>query len=101
MPSVQRAHEEFQKSGVVVLAVSIDGQGAQAVKPYIAEHKYTMRVAIDPDMQVAREFGVRATPTTFVVDRTGHVVASTFGPVDLQSAAVRDYIKALAARPQG
>jgi hypothetical protein len=31
-PPLQRAYNEYQKSGVAVLAISIDGEGAQAVK---------------------------------------------------------------------
>ena len=101
MPSVQRAQEEYKKSGVTVLAISIDGQGAQAVRPFLAEHKYTLPVPLDPDMHVARAAGVRVTPWTVVIDRSGTVVAGGYGPIDLQSAAFRNYVKALVARPAG
>ena len=46
MPSVQRAQQEYQKSGTVVLAVSIDGQGGKAVRPFLAEHKHTLSAAL-------------------------------------------------------
>lgn len=101
MPSVQRAQQEYQKSGTVVLAVSIDGQGGQAVRPFLAEHKYTLSAALDPDMQVARALGVRVTPWTVIIDRSGAVVAGGYGPIDLLSPAFRNYVKALAARPPG
>lgn len=99
MPSVQRAREEYQKGGVTVLAISIDGQGAQAVRPFMAEHKYTVPAPLDPDMQLARAVGVRAVPWTVVLDRSGAVVAGGYGPIDLSSPAFRDFIKALAASP--
>ena len=101
MPSVQRAYSEYQKSGVVVLAISIDGEGAQAVKPFIAEHKYTLPTPIDPDMNVARAVGVRVAPWTVVIDRSGAVVAGGYGPIDMLSPAFRNYVKALSARPPG
>ncbi len=101
MPSVQRAHAEYQKSGVPLIAVSIDGQGAQAVRPFLAQHKYTLPVPLDPEMKVARAIGVRAAPWTVIIDRNGAVAAGGYGPIDLQSAAFRNYIKALAARPAG
>ena len=51
MPSVQRAHDEYKKSGVPVIAVSIDGDGEKSVKPFLAEHKsYTLPTPLDPDM---------------------------------------------------
>ena len=101
MPSVQRAQQEYQKSGTVVLAVSIDGQGGKAVKPFLAEHKHTLSAALDPQMQLARAVGVRVAPWTVVVDRSGAIVAGGYGPIDLLSPAFRDYVKTLAARPPG
>jgi peroxiredoxin len=101
MPSVQRAQQEYQKSGTVVLAVSIDGQGGRAVQPFLAEHKYTISAALDPDMQVARAVGVRVAPWTVVIDRGGAIVAGGYGPIDLLSPAFRNYVKAVAARPPG
>ena len=101
MPSVQRAHDEYRKSGVVVLAVSIDGEGAKAVKPFITEHKYTVPAPLDPDMQVARAVGVRVAPWTVIIDRSGTVVAGGYGPIDVSCPTCRAYIKALAAVPPG
>ena len=99
MPSVQRAHDEYKKSGIAVLAISIDGDGGKAVKPFVAEHHYTLPTPLDPGMNVARAVGVRVAPWTVVIDRSGTVVAGGYGEIDLQSPAFRNYIKALAARP--
>ena len=98
---MQRAHDEYQKTGVPVLAVSIDGTGEKAVRPFLAEHKYTLPVALDPEMQVARAVGVRAAPWTVIFDRNGSVVAGGYGRIDMLSPAFRNYIKALSARPKG
>ncbi len=101
MPSVQRAHDEYKKSGVPVLAISIDGDGAKSVKPFLAEHKYTLPVPLDPDMAVARAVGVRVTPWTVIFDRGGNVVAGGYGKIELGSPEFKAYIKALAATPPG
>jgi peroxiredoxin len=98
MPSVQRAQQEYQKSGIPVLAISLDGQGAQAVKPFLNEHKYVLPVPLDPEMKLARSLGVRVTPWTVIIDRNGAVVGGGYGPIDLLSPAFRNYIKALSAR---
>jgi len=84
-----------------VLAISVDGQGAQAVRPFMAEHKYSVPAPLDPKMQVARALGVRVVPWTVVIDRNGAVAAGGYGPIDLLSPAFRNYVKALAARPPG
>lgn len=102
MPSVQRAHDEYKKSGVPVIAVSIDGDGEKSVKPFLAEHKsYTLPTPLDPDMGVARAVGVRVAPWTIIVDRSGNVVAGGYGKIDLQSPEFRNYVKALAAKSPG
>ena len=99
MPSVQRAQEEYKKSGVAVLAISIDGDGAKSVGPFVHAHKYTLPTPLDPEMGVARAVGVRVTPWTVVFDKNGKVVAGGYGPIDLLSPQFRAYVKALAARP--
>jgi peroxiredoxin len=101
MPSVQRAQQEYQKSGIPVLAISLDGEGGKAVKPFLSENHYTLSVPLDPDMQLARAVGVRVAPWTVIIDRDGHVVAGGYGPIDMLSPAFRNYIKALSARKQG
>jgi peroxiredoxin len=95
---VQRVHDAFRDSGVTVLAISIDGTGAQAVKPVMVEGKFTFAAPIDQDMNVARQFGVRAVPMTYVIDRSGTIVAQGFGPVDFDAPAFREFVKAGAAR---
>ena len=101
MPSVQRVHEALQPQGVVVLAISIDGAGVQAVQPVITKHGYTFSTLVDSQMEVARAFGVRGVPTTYVIDRQGAVVASGFGPIDFDSPSFRAYVQALVAQPPG
>lgn len=101
MPSVQRVHEELQDKDVVMLAISIDGSGIQTVKSYVIQQGYTMPTPVDSSMEVARKFGVRAVPTTYVVNRQGIVVASGFGPVDFDRPEFREYIQTLVAQPRG
>jgi len=95
---VQRVHDAFRGSGVTVLAISLDGTGAQAARPVVVEGKFTFTAPIDQDMNVARKFGVRAVPMTYVVDRGGAIVAQGFGPVDIDAPAFREFVKAVAAR---
>ena len=98
MPSVQRAHDILRKSGIPVITVSLDGTGEQAVKPFMAKHGYTVPAFIDQKMEVARAFGVRAVPFTIVVDRQGMIVARGWGPLDVDAAEFRQYVRRLAAK---
>ena len=98
MPSVQRAYETLRKNGIPVLAVSLDGTGERAVKPFMAKNRYTVPAYIDQKMEVARAFGVRAVPFTIVVDRQGMIVARGWGPFDVNAVEFRQYVQRLAAK---
>ena len=101
MPSVQRAHEAFKDTDVVMLSISIDGGGMPAVKRYLGKHGFTMPTLVDRGMEIARKFGARGVPTTFIVDRQGNVVASGYGRLDFDGPAFRAYIHALRGPSQG
>ena len=98
MDAVQRVHDSFKANGVTVVAISIDGTGMQAARPVIEEGKFTFVAPVDQSMNVARAFGVRGVPSTFVIDRSGTILAQGSGPVDFDSAEFRNYVKAVAAR---
>jgi peroxiredoxin len=101
MPSVQRVYETFKDKDVVVLAISIDGGGEKAVKSFMAKRGYTFTTPVDMHMEIARKFGVRGVPTTYVINRQGAIMAHGFGPIDFDSPAFVQYIQTLAAEPRG
>jgi peroxiredoxin len=96
MPSVQRAFTDFQGKNVRILAISIDEGGAKDVKPFLAEHRYTMPVALDTNGQVFNSYGLFGTPGTFIADTEGILVAKGLGPVDFDRPEFRKYILDLA-----
>jgi peroxiredoxin len=96
MPSVQRAYDDFKGKNIRILAISIDAGGAKDVKPFLAEHRYTMPVALDTTMEVFAKYGLLGTPGTFITDRQGILVAKAFGPVDFDLPEFRKYILSLA-----
>jgi peroxiredoxin len=81
------------------MAISVDGGGEKAVKSFMTKRGYTFMTAVDVRMDIARKFGVRGVPTTYVINRQGAIVAHGFGPVDFDSPAFVQYIQALAAEP--
>ena len=79
-----------------VLAISIAGTGAKAARPVMDEGGYGFVAPVDRDMAVARQFGVRGVPMTYVVDRKGAILAQGFGPLEMDSKAFLDYVRAVA-----
>jgi peroxiredoxin len=95
---VQRVIETMKHSDVVILPIAIDKNGASAVQPYMTENKLTFPALLDQRQEVARQFGVRGTPTTVVVNRAGHIIARGVGPADMESSAFQQYLQALLAQ---
>jgi peroxiredoxin len=71
-----------QEKGLVVLGVSMDDEGWEIVKPYLASMKVNYRVLIGNDQTAQLYGGVDALPTTFLIDREGKIAAVHVGLVD-------------------
>ena len=97
---MQRVTETLKDKDLVILPISIDGSGEKAVKPYMEKQGYTFDTLIDQRLEVARQFGVRGTPTTVIVNRQGDIVARGMGPFDLESPEFTQYIDKLLAQPR-
>lgn len=95
MPAMERLYQRYRDKGLVVLAVSVDAEGAPIVIPYVNEHTFTFPVGLDPRMAVAEQYGVRALPTSVLVDKKGALVALAVGPREWDGKAAHALIDGL------
>ena len=79
MPAMERLWQQQKGQGFVLVAVSVDAD-TKKVKPYLDEHKLAFPVGLDPRMDLANTYGVRALPSSFIVDRNGNLIALALGP---------------------
>ncbi len=96
---MERLHQRLKDRGFVLLAVSQDESGAEAVRPFVEQAKVTFPVLLDPQGDVGRKFGVWGYPESFLVDREGRIVDRAIGPRDWASPAQVARIEALLAAP--
>lgn len=75
MPDLDALYNKFKNQGFVVLAIS--DEEAAKVTPYIAEHKISYPVMLDPGRKVNDAFIVEGIPKSFVYDRNGKMVAQS------------------------
>jgi peroxiredoxin len=75
MPDLESLYQQFKDQGLVILAISDEEAGK--VKPFLAEHKVTYPVLLDPGRKVNELFQVEGIPKTFVYDRSGKLVAQS------------------------
>jgi peroxiredoxin len=79
LPStIEEMHREWSGRGLVVLALNIE-ESPEDVATWVKAHGISVPVLLDPPGAMTRAYGVTATPTVFVVDRNGMLVAKALG----------------------
>ena len=76
IPGYGELQKKYGKDGVVIIGMSVDQQGPEVVKKFIAQQKVGYRVVM-ADEAVQEAFagpeGLNAIPTTFIIDREGNI----------------------------
>lgn len=96
---MERIYRRYRPKGLMVLAVSVDGDGERSVPPLLKERSFTFPVALDSGLRVATLYGVRALPSTFLLDRRGRIVSSALGAREWDSPEGYAVIEKLLAEP--
>ena len=91
---MQRLWEQQKDNGLIVLAVSVDADPA-VVRPFVRDHGFTFTVLVDPKMEAASTYGVRALPSSFIVDRQGTLTALALGPRTWDNDAAHSLVEGL------
>ncbi len=88
MPSMVKTYDRFAPKGFDLVAVSMSYDTPAYVRNFASSGpagKLPFPVAMDRSGDVAKAFGnVRLTPTSFLIDRSGHIVKSYVGPPNMQ-----------------
>lgn len=83
MPQLAATHEKFQARGLVVVAVAMSYDAPEYVRNFTRQHRLPFVVALDVNGEAAKGFNqVKLTPTTFLIDRNGHIIQQTIGELD-------------------
>ena len=83
MPEMARTYERYRERGLEFVAVAMRHDPPSRVADYAESNRLPFKVALDLTGELAAAFGsVRFTPTTFVIDRRGKIVARIQGEPD-------------------
>jgi hypothetical protein len=96
---MNRVHREWESKGVSVLLVDMREDPAMVAR-VVTERRYVAPVLLDLDGGVSDAYGVRATPTTFVIARDGTIVGRAIGPRPWLGPDGRALFQALLAPPR-
>ncbi len=94
MPSMNEFYKNFKDKGLIMLAVSVDGD-AQTIDNFIKKNNYTLPVYHDPGKAAAMAYGITGVPETFVIDKKGQVAEKVIGPFDWMEPQVASFVRDL------
>lgn len=91
VPAMQSLYREFKDKGLEVVGVNIKDKREDALA-FIKKNKISYPIMMDPEGDVGSLYGAYATPTVYLIDRNGIVLARMWGPAGWGSPAARKLI---------
>lgn len=91
---MERLWKQHRERGFVIVAVSVDSD-TKLVVPFVNKGRFTFPIVLDPKLEAANAYGVRALPSSFIVDRQGNMTALALGPRQWDNNAAHSLIEAL------
>ena len=82
---------------LTIFTVAIDGENERRIQRIIREHKITFPVFLDVKEKIARTYGIRMVPTTFLINPDGIMLGMIVGQRDWCSPEAWSAIKELFA----
>ena len=80
MPDFQRASQEYNDSGLVIIGVNATNQDAlPEVKQFLLQHGITFPIVLDVQGIATRDYQVHSLPTTYFIDSTGKISKVVIG----------------------
>jgi len=101
MPLMEKLYQTYKAKGFVIVAISLDREGAAVVEPFVKERKLTYPVVLDPTFEGARQFGVRGVPATFLIGPDGFIKGVSYGPKEWDGPEARALIESLLRQGKG
>jgi peroxiredoxin len=97
MPAIEHLYQEFRGQGLVLVAVNFK-DGAEQVSAFGKELHLTFPLALDGKGAVASAYGVRGLPSTYLIDRDGHLIGQVIGGREWDSEDAKAYVRRLLTR---
>jgi peroxiredoxin len=78
MPLMEKLHKRLKDKDFAMVAVNLR-EPATRVKDFFDKHKLTFTALLDSKGKIGSRFGIRAVPTTFILDKEGGIIGKVFG----------------------
>ena len=84
MPSMEKLHQKLKNKDFAMVTINLQ-ESASQVKAFFKEFKLTFTALMDSNGEVGASFGIRAIPTTYILDKTGRIIGLVNGPREWDS----------------
>ncbi|MCX5727558.1 MAG: TlpA disulfide reductase family protein [Nitrospirae bacterium] len=81
--ALESLYQKYREKGFVVLSVNVNPLNEVSEKFRQAD-KVSFPVLLDPDLSVAKRYGAKVLPTTFILDREGVVKEKMLGETGVE-----------------
>jgi peroxiredoxin len=78
MPSMEKLHRKLDGKDFAMIAVNLQ-EPALRVKDFLKQYQLTFSILLDTKGKIAQQFGIRAVPTTFILDKDGGIIGKALG----------------------
>ncbi len=102
MPFTQALYDKWSSDSLAVLTINV-GDRASDVKDYVTSRGITYPVLLDPQGQVAQDYGIVGVPTTYFIDGQGILKAYQIGAFQNENAmesAIKSVFPSLILSPK-
>ncbi len=97
MPSIEALWKKTKSKAFTIIAVSV-GEDKATVGKFIADQKYSYPIFLDPSSQLGTAFNASSIPTTYIIDKTGKVIAGIQGSREYDGPEVLSIFAELASK---
>jgi peroxiredoxin len=99
MPSFSKVYSDREKDGVLILGINED-EDRSNMETYLNERPVHFPILIDRESAAMKQLGVRALPTTIIVDGDGKVLQVQEGILEYLELLIDTHLKADSIRLQ-
>lgn len=91
LPWMNSLQEKYGAKGLQVVAINLDTERSEAEK-FLASLKPNFVVLFDPQGQTPNSYPVQTMPTSFLIDRSGKLVASFKGFCESEASKIEEAV---------
>ena len=96
VPLLKEMYAQWKDQGVAVVGISLD-EDAKPVREMVASKGMSWPQILDADKTLVKLFNIKGTPTYYLLDRDGKIVAKDI-PIKKLSGAIDELLKKSAGR---